>query len=265
MFRIEISGPIGISPSADTTSVVGTYLCTYKAAASGTYSLEIRVGRGGSAYQDLITSAYTLLVHPSETSPSYSTANGNGLTISTAGVTAAFVIVAMDSLQNRRPGGDEISILMYLSNASSTVPATGVVADKSDGSYDVTYVFTCAGTYQLQITFSDIIGVDSPYSLTVYPARASIANTYGYGYIFDAAAGEYSTIYVQTRDTYGNAAVCDTTLHPKGVEIIEFEICHLQAGNSSTTSTLPCAGMETRPRGVSPYAIMRTEPRTRRF
>ena len=46
IFRIEISGPIGITPVASATSVAGTYQCVYEAVTAGVYTLEIRMGRG---------------------------------------------------------------------------------------------------------------------------------------------------------------------------------------------------------------------------
>ncbi len=244
IFHIEISGPIGITPVASATAVAGTYQCVYEAVTAGVYSLEIRMGRGGTMYQDLIASPYTVVVHPSETSPSDSTATGDFLSVSTAGIVGNFIIVALDALQNRRPGGDSISALMVLNGDYASSPGTGAVTDKKDGSYDVAYVFTRAGLYQIQLTISDILAAGSPFELTVYPGATHISHTYAYGYIAAAAAGEYSTIYVQTRDFYGNFAVVDVSLFPNGMEDIIFVLCHKLASSTNQTSGLPCKGME---------------------
>ncbi len=242
IFRVEISGPIGITPVASATAVDGTYRCVYEAVTAGVYSLEIRTGRGGSVYQDLIAPPYKIVVHPSETSPLDSTASGDFLSISTAGIVGNFMIVALDALQNRRPGGDSISALMVLNNFQSS-PGTGAVTDKMDGSYDVAYVFTRAGLYQMQLTIGDNLAAGSPFLLTVYPGDTHISHTYAYGYIDAAAAGEYSTIYVQTRDLYGNFAVVDISLFPDGVEDIAFMLCKKVASSKNQTSGLPCKGL----------------------
>ena len=239
IFSVQLSGPIVITPSVSSSNVLGTYQCIYEAVKAGSYTLEIRVGRGGSMYQDLISQPYSVVVHPSDTSPSDSTASGDFLSISTAGVVGTFVIVALDSLGNRRPGGDSISALMFLNGDYSALPETGSVTDKSDGSYDVTFVFTRAGAYQMQLTISDTLAASSPYALTVNPGPTSISQTYSYGYFAGAAAGEYSTIYVQTRDSYGNFAVVDVTLYPNGVEVISFTLCHTAANQ---TTGLACQG-----------------------
>ncbi len=247
IFRIEISGPIGITPVASPTAVPGTYQCVYEAVTAGVYSVEIRMGRGGTKHQDLIASPYTVVVHPSETSPSDSTASGDFLSVSTAGIVGNFIIVALDALQNRRPGGDSISVLMVLNGDYASSPGTGAVADKKDGSYDVSYMFTCAGLYQMQLTISDVLAAGSPFKLTVYPGATHIGHTYGYGYIKAAAAGEYSTVYVQTRDFYGNYAMVDVSIFPNGKEDINFVLCHKMVNPSNQTSsqaTLPCKGWQ---------------------
>ena len=187
------------------------------------------------------------MVHPSETSPSDSTASGNFLSISTAGVVGNFVIVALDALQNRRPGGDSISALMVLNGDYASSPGTGAVADKKDGSYDVAYMFTRAGEYQMQLTISDVLAAGSPFKLTVCPGATHISHTYAYGYFAVAAAGEYSTIYVQSRDFYGNFAMVDVNIFPNGIEDINFILCKKLASPSNQTSltTLPCKGQNT--------------------
>jgi hypothetical protein len=151
----------------------------------------------------------------------------------------------LDALQNRRPGGDSVSALMFLSGDYTSLPGTGTITDKSDGSYHVSYMFTRAGPYQMQLTVSDTLAASSPYPLIVFPGPTSIAHTYGYGYLAAAAAGEYSTIYVQTRDSYGNFAVVDVTQFPNGIESIGFSLCSYTVASANQTSACRGSNIET--------------------
>ena len=126
---VSISGPVALSPTvAAIDGVAGSYRCTYTAGTSGTYVLEIRVGRGGSSRQQLIPSgSYALTVLPGSTSPSNSIASGDFLSLSTAGSVGSFTILARDTLGNRRPGKDEVDVLMYFVNDGSILPVPGQV------------------------------------------------------------------------------------------------------------------------------------------
>ncbi len=126
---VSISGPVALSPSvAAVDGAAGSYMCTYTAGTSGTYALEIRVGRGGTSRQQRIPSgSYGLTVLPGATSPTNSIASGDYLSLSTAGFMGSFTILARDSLGNRRPGKDEVDVLMYFVDDASVFPVPGQV------------------------------------------------------------------------------------------------------------------------------------------
>jgi hypothetical protein len=130
---VYITGPVTLSPSVTAVdSTTGMYRCSYTAGTIGSYALEIRVGRGGSAKRELIPGGqYVLTVSPGSTSPLASISSGAFLSLSTAGSVGSFTILARDSLGNRRPGKDEIDVLIYLTSDTSVLPVSGQVLTKS--------------------------------------------------------------------------------------------------------------------------------------
>ena len=95
-----------------------------------------------------------------------------------------------------------------------------------------------AGNYALQITFSGVLGANTPINLMVQSAQTDVTRTYGYGDVLHSAAGVTSSIYIQTRDGYGNDALVDPTFYPTGTEDIVFELCY----SVKEDPTKACAG-----------------------
>jgi hypothetical protein len=208
---------------------------------------------------------YTLKVLPGPLSPDLTEATGMFLTLSTAGIISNFMVTVKDAFANRRPGGDRVSVLMDLwtcdgISVDNTVgvrkclqlgrrqvpgltPETSTITDNSDGSYDTQYSVTRAGQYQLRIQLAGTTGANSPFILTVFTDIADKALTYAYGNLKGITAGATSTVFVQTRDKYGNAIRADTELYPPGeakggTEDIQFELCK-SLGNQDSE---PCGG-----------------------
>jgi hypothetical protein len=208
---------------------------------------------------------YTLKVLPGPLSPDFSEAAGMYLTLSTAGIISNFIVTAKDAFANRRPGGDRVSVLMDLwacdgisvdntegvrkclqlgrRQVPGLAPETSTVTDNSDGSYDTQYSITRAGQYKLSIQLAGTTGANSPFFLTVFTDVADKAMTYAYGNLKGITAGATSTVFVQTRDKYGNAIRADTELFPLGkvkggTEDIQFELCK-SVGNQDSE---PCGG-----------------------
>ena len=255
-FRIDVTGTNLPSMSPSTISLgSGSYQSAYSPVKAGTYTISIYVGNGGQEYQDLIAgdasasqanpNPYTLIVSPAVTSPFSCVAQGTFLTISTAGTSSSFIITARDEFLNRRPGGDSVSVLLTLWNVVSQAPLnpsaspnTGNVVDNADGSYGTTFRLTQSGSYMVSISFAGVSGAGSPFMLEIASAPAEIALTYVYGDLLNVVAGATSTLYVQTRDKYGNFLRVDPTAYPSGSEDIVFELCQT-VGNDAT---LPCLG-----------------------
>ena len=95
-----------------------------------------------------------------------------------------------------------------------------------------------AGNYALQITFSGVLGANTPINLMIQSAQTDVTRTYGYGDVLHSAAGVTSSIYIQTRDGYGNDALVDPTFYPTGTEDIVFELCY----SVKEDPTKACAG-----------------------
>jgi hypothetical protein len=135
---VYITGPVTLSPAVTAVDgAIGMYRCTYTAGTIGTYGLEIRVGRGGSSMREMIPSGqYVLSVLPGSTSPTGSVSSGDFLSLSTAGTVGSFTILARDSLGNRRPGKDEIDVLIYLTSDATVLPVPGQVSNDVVLSYN---------------------------------------------------------------------------------------------------------------------------------
>jgi hypothetical protein len=95
-----------------------------------------------------------------------------------------------------------------------------------------------SGAYSLQILFAGIVGAQSPVDLMVQSAATDLTRTYGYGAVRQSTAGVTSSIYVQTRDSYGNNVLVDPEIYPSGSEEISFEICH----SLGSDPTRACSG-----------------------
>ena len=128
---VHITGPVAISPIVTAVQgAPGTYSCTYTAGIIGSYQLEVRVGRGGFSKRQLIPSGqYVLAVLPGLTSPAGSISAGAFLSLSTAGSVSSFTVLAKDVLGNRRPGKDQIDVLIYSASDDSELQTAGLVTE----------------------------------------------------------------------------------------------------------------------------------------
>ena len=257
--------PVDIGPSALSLGD-GKYQCEYTPVrASSAYVITIKVGRGGSAYRDVIggvdfdptdsehdyigyyntlgvknPNPYSLKVAPGPTDPLRSVATGSFLSVSTAGVVGSFTITAQDQFTNRRPGGDNINVLLTQWNMEAQmplqpdqVPKSGTVSDNSDGSYGVSYTVTVGGMYHLAISFSGVVGADTPTYLQVRTAVADVSSTIVFGALQDVTAGSSHEVFVQTRDKYGNNLLVDPEDDPSGGEQVGLEVCLSQGSDDS--------------------------------
>ena len=240
-FQVDITGKEGQPGMKPAPFSVGNglYKCSYTPFETGQYEIRIYVGRGGEDYKDLIegvdlepkndvhdytfaparkgqpstaaANIFTVVVAPSATNADKSISAGDSITENTAGVIGTFLITATDVFINRRPGGDTVTSIMTLWNTvngsamdESQLPETGSVLDNMDGSFAVTYRITKAGTYQHEIALANSVGAGTPVALTVRSDVADVSRTYVYGTLLTLETGRASTVYVQTRDQWGN-------------------------------------------------------------
>jgi len=240
-FQVDITGKEGQPGMKPAPFPIGKglYKCEYAAFVTGQYEIRIFVGRGGGEFMDLIEGIdteptnedhdfmyqpasnslvsesakgyFSLSVSPADTNARRSEAVGNSITGNTAGAIGTFLITAKDVFGNRRPGGDTVTSLMELWNdvmnqiqITSDLPETGSVFDNKDGSYAVSFRITKAGNYQHSISLAGTLGSGSPVFLRVDSDLADISRTYVYGELLALETGKASTIYIQTRDQFGN-------------------------------------------------------------
>jgi hypothetical protein len=142
------------------------------------------------------------------------------------GIAAEFMIEAVDSFTNRRPGGEDISVILRDLESSDGKHRAGKVTDNSDGTYTVTYSITVSSTYHLSITFNSVLAAGSPHTLTVQAQTADESLTYAYGNFRKVMTGRTHTIFVQTRDRYGNYISTDPDEKPDGSDYIKLEYCN---------------------------------------
>lgn len=240
-FQVDITGKEGQPGMKPAPFPIGKglYKCEYAAFVTGQYEIRIFVGRGGSEYMDLIEGIdtepsneehdfefnpasrnevsessqkyFSLSVSPADTNAGRSEAVGTSITANTAGAIGTFLITAKDVFGNRRPGGDTVTALMELWNDVTSqvqiivdLPETGSVFDNKDGSYAVSFRITKAGNYQHSISLAGTVGTGTPVFLRVSSDLADISRTYVYGELKKLETGKASTIYIQTRDQFGN-------------------------------------------------------------
>lgn len=141
------------------------------------------------------------------------------------GIAAEFTIAAVDSFMNRRPGGEDISVIMDDVERDNDIPRAGKVTDNSDGTYTVTYSITVSSNYRMSITFNSVLAAGSPHALAVQAQEADVALTYAYGNFRKVMTGRTHTIFVQTRDRYGNYISTDPEEFPDGSDEINLEYC----------------------------------------
>jgi len=283
-FLVDITGKEnqpGMKPAPVALRPLGQYKCEYTAFAIGEYEIRIKVGRGGSAYMDLIEGEdsepsnevhdyifkttsrleedattpqiFKLVVSPGETNSQTSVATGAAITASTSGNIGTFLITARDTFGNRRPGGDTVSALMrYWSTVNnseadaSQLPKTGSIVDNKDGSYAVSYRITRAGIYQHSISFAGVVGAGSPVFLRVDSDEADLSRTYVYGAVLELSTGNPSTIYVQTRDQFGNHLRYTNVEKPCSGYPLTLETCDQQLEYELCFSKeVPCPVVET--------------------
>jgi hypothetical protein len=173
----------------------GTYACTYIVAKPGKYQLNVLCE--GQHVKD---SPFAPLVEPSEAFAQECTAAPPTPVI--AGEASHFVVQTRDASGNVKPDGGE-QITAALGDAVQCA-----VADKHDGTYDVSYTPEKAGDFKLAVQLKGENIKASPFAVTVKPANpdASKSTAAGDG-IAHADTDKPAQFVVTTRDRFGNECI----------------------------------------------------------
>ena len=175
---------------------------------TGDFSLEI-----ASYGAQLMNSPIALIAVPSWTCASTSYAAGIGLTLSTAGLSSTFKIIAKDSSsQYRAIGGDSFCIIAdqpgLLSAGQVCGSGTGqeTISDLGTGLYRVSYFPTRSGLYFVTVNLGRWLPISgSPFALQIYPSSVCAVRSVAYGAgLTIATVSVQSRFLVDAKDQYSN-------------------------------------------------------------
>ena len=102
---------------------------------------------------NIMGAPFQAVVLPGRTDARHSTAHGDGLRLSVAGVPASFTIVAADAFGNERSVcGDNFQVaLSGPARGKSRTRVHGLVSESANGTYIVEYMVENAGAYYMQV------------------------------------------------------------------------------------------------------------------
>ncbi len=138
----------------------GTYTVTYTPTDQGTYALRAAMGASEKSW--------TLFVQPGKACSSTSTANGEGLSIATAGMTQFFTIQSKDEYKNLRTmSTNEFLVRLYSSDGvevhQRAVEYSGQAPAYNLGKYSVYYRTTRSGTFSIDARMVSANGLNATY------------------------------------------------------------------------------------------------------
>ncbi len=150
---------------------------------------------------------------------------GRNLTLATAGERTSFLIQARDSTGNLKLFSGDAAEVLQIAEEQFVID---IIGDHGSISGDITYLETGhhrvdytvlkAGTYRVHVMTGDTdiycgLGEEnkcSPFSLTVLPgatlaSNCEVESTFDpVDYLVEARAGEIGTVYLQSKDAFGN-------------------------------------------------------------
>eukprot|EP01126_Amoeba_proteus_P048651 TRINITY_DN5642_c0_g1_i5.p1 TRINITY_DN5642_c0_g1~~TRINITY_DN5642_c0_g1_i5.p1 ORF type:complete len:909 (-),score=226.19 TRINITY_DN5642_c0_g1_i5:318-3044(-) len=190
--------PVNVIDNGD-----GTYSLDYVPKKAGSYLLDVRLDD-----VPVKGSPFTILVGAGKYDPLNFEWEGieldaEGRRVLVAGKTDLFIVKSKDTFGNPLEGGG-LGVVGQLTGDSS-VPVN--VADKGDGTYDLSYTPFKAGPYQLSVTVGGVPvgGAPNPVSLLVVAAGPDASHSIAFGPgINTAAVGSSNSFTVEARDEFDN-------------------------------------------------------------
>lgn len=150
----------------------------------------------------------TMQIMPSVTCASQSTANGDQLSLRTAGVAASFTIQAKDAYENTREDTSASFTVDLFGSGGSPIYNGGVSgATASSGNYIASYTAENAKVYDLFVKYGSENLKGSPFTTTIKPSNTcgTKSTIQGTGLTAASISPSKSAFTIQARDQYGNA------------------------------------------------------------
>ena len=167
VFDVKIVGPFSTAITPVDCGD-GSYNASYTITKAGSYKITISVNAtqiAGSPFSLVLVEGDT---HPSKTTLTGATNDG------TCGAASVFIINAHDAYGNpRRRGGDKFTALLVPPQLDK-VAVRGEITDNGNGTYQVTYSASVAGSYQGEVILADLGNVvGSPFRVRQSPGKTT--------------------------------------------------------------------------------------------
>ena len=193
--RVSLIGPISLDAGIlDRRN--GTYIAKYNTLICGEYRVYVVVNK-----IQVPSCPYTLAIVAGKSYAPASTCSGKNLLRAIAGEGSQFKIQAYDVAGNIRIlGGDLFETVLQ---GPATIRAT--VLDLDDGTYQVEYIPTHSGVYELHVTLGALHCQGSPFRLEVAPSLVVPVRCCAFGKALEEAfVGLECVFTVEARDKHKN-------------------------------------------------------------
>eukprot|EP00960_Hanusia_phi_P017959 527907-Hanusia_phi.AAC.2 len=218
-FSAEIQWESSLQTMIFSSAGNGTLLAEYTPQAAGSFQLKVqtlfdRVQVSGSPRLLVFTAA-----DDGYSDPSRSVVVGDSLKGLVAGVGGQATLVARNSIGlNRKAGGDAVVAQMVSSSdTGGTIVKALYTQDNQDGTYNIVYLETKAGMYQLNVLLGQNHVLGSPFTLKVIPSSAlgrKTLYTPSKSADLSTIAGVTKTVLMVSVDSYDNFIAYDDYILP---------------------------------------------------
>jgi len=188
-------------------------------------------------------SPFSVSVNPARTSAATTVATdaagARSLSIATAGLQAVFTITAKDLYKNLRGVGGE-NFKVRLTGVDSTA---GVVTDRGDGLYVVSYTATKSGTYDISVVIGAGGISGSPFRLYVQPAARHMSNSIATGASLTlATAGVQAVLTLTVKDRFDNWQPSNSVVNTASLTFFLTPEAQIVTSSISCVTTQPPSG-----------------------
>eukprot|EP00002_Diphylleia_rotans_P007559 TRINITY_DN1718_c0_g1_i12.p1 TRINITY_DN1718_c0_g1~~TRINITY_DN1718_c0_g1_i12.p1 ORF type:complete len:2907 (+),score=415.17 TRINITY_DN1718_c0_g1_i12:4370-13090(+) len=201
--QVALVGSSGTIDALVTDNNDGSYLVDYLSKKSGTYSMFVKYGG-----DHIKGSPFRIVVEIAPTCASECHIVGEFLQEYFAGIESTFTIQARDENRNERnEGGDTFQVFMIEKCEADLKAMTKIqkILDNQDGTYEVMFVCTKMGSYELHAMHDGSHIKGSPFHFKVKSSALSPSHCVAYGPgLLDCYSHHETFFNIQARDVYNN-------------------------------------------------------------